>query len=128
MGQPNVRVTYEFEPDIVRVKLAGSPSLGEFLEALTVLGNDSSRWVQDLVMIDLREVTPVYSFTDQFTIGEQVGRSLKHLRRFASVVPPDRLTRVSERAANHHGARVRVFDSEPQAIAWLRGGDEVPCG
>jgi hypothetical protein len=117
---PAVEVRYIFETDFVRVQLRGCPSLGEFLAVLQSVGSDSQRWRQDLVMIDLREVEPVYSFTDQFTIGEEVGRSLKHLRRFASVVPTSRITRVSERAANHRGANVRVFTSEAEAVAWLR--------
>jgi hypothetical protein len=35
------------------------------------------------------------------------------------VVPPDRITRVSERAARRNGVDVCVFDDEQQALAWL---------
>jgi uncharacterized membrane protein len=41
------------------------------------------------------------------------------MRRIASVVPRERVTRVSEKAARRNGVNVRVFDDEQQAIAWL---------
>jgi hypothetical protein len=115
-----VEVHYEAQGDHVAVRVAGSPTLGEFLGVLRQLGADSAAWPQKLVLIDLRAVLPRYSFTEQFTIGEEVGRALQHLQRFASVVPPDRITHVSEKAARHRGVDVRVFIDEGQAVAWLR--------
>src|SRR5688572_33352581 len=112
-------LTYEPQEQFVRARVEGSPTLAEILELLQKLGRDSAAWPQERVLIDLRGVIPVYSFTEQFTIGEEVGRSLKHLRRFASVVAPGRITRVSEKAATHRGVNVRVFDDEDQAVTWL---------
>jgi hypothetical protein len=114
-------VTLHYEPDgkFVRAKVAGSPTLTEFLEVLRQMGRDSAGWPQDMALIDLRGVVPVYSFTEQFTLGEEVARSLAHLRRFASVVPAGRVTRVSEKAASHRGVNVRVFDDDAEAVVWL---------
>jgi hypothetical protein len=115
----SVTLMYEPQETYVRARVAGSPTLAEFLEVLQKLGRDSAGWPQDLVLIDLRGVIPVYSFTEQFTLGEEVGRSLKHVRRFASVVAAGRMTRVSEKAASHRGVNVRVFEDDAEAIAWL---------
>jgi uncharacterized membrane protein len=40
--------------------------------------------------------------------------------RIASVVPTERITRISERAARRNGVNVCVFDDERLAIEWLR--------
>lgn len=117
----SVTLTYEPHETFVRARVVGSPTLAEFLEVLQQLGRDSAAWPQGLVLIDLRGVIPVYSFTEQFTLGEEVGRSLKHLRRFASVVAKGRATHVSEKAAKHRGVNVRVFEDDDEAIAWLTG-------
>ena len=114
-----VHLAYEPEGGHVRVRVAGDPSLGEFLEMLRRVGRDSSGWSERCVLLDLREVTPLYSFTEQFTMGEEVARSLAHLGKLASLVPEGRVTRVSEKAASHRGANVRVFSDEAEARAWL---------
>jgi hypothetical protein len=114
-----VQVRYEPQPSYVAVRVAGQPTLGEFLGVLQRLGADSAGWAQKMALIDLRGVEPRYSFTEQFTIGEEVGRTLQHLHKFASVVPADRITHVSEKAARHRGIDVRVFTREEEAVAWL---------
>jgi hypothetical protein len=40
--------------------------------------------------------------------------------KIASLVPPERVTRMSEKAARRSGTNVRVFDDEGAAVAWLQ--------
>jgi hypothetical protein len=103
----------------LRAQVNGSPDLQEFLSLLHQVGVDSAAGAKELVLLDLQAVGKVYSFTEQFALGQEVARSMGHLRKLASVVPPHRLTRVSEKAANHSGANVRVFSSEAEAMQWL---------
>jgi hypothetical protein len=52
-------------------------------------------------------------------VGEEAARQLQHLQRIASLVPPDRLTRASEKTARRSGLNLTVFTSEEEAVAWL---------
>src|SRR5690242_19829263 len=104
-----VEVSYAHHDDHVLVTPSGDPTIDEFLDMLRRIGADSVTWKRDAVIVDLRGVSPTYSFTEQLRIGEAVGRNLGHFRRNAAVVQPERITRVGEKAANHTGATVRVF-------------------
>jgi hypothetical protein len=103
----------------IRVRITGGPSIGQLLSLIHLVGVESETWEQDKVLVDLREVVTPFSHPEQFRIGEEAAASLSHMRRIASVVPPERVTRVSEKAARRNGVNVRVFDDEQQAIAWL---------
>ena len=116
-----LKVVSSIETGFTRVTVAGAPTIGQLISLTEVLGADSRAWPQPMLLLDLRQVEPVFSFTEQFRLGEAGARNLGHLRKLASVVPPERITHVSEKAANHGGAHVRVFTDEGEAIAWLRG-------
>ena len=104
----------------VRVTITGSPALGQLLSIIHLLGVESETWPEHKVLFDLRGVATPYTPAEQFRVGEEAAASLSHMDRIASVVPPDRVTRVSEKAAQRNGTNVRVFDDEAAAIAWLR--------
>lgn len=103
----------------IRVRITGGPSIGQLLSLIHLLGVESETWDDDKVLVDLRGVVTPFSPPEQFRIGQEAAASLSHMRRIASVVPPERVTRVSEKAARRNGVNVRVFDDEQQAIAWL---------
>jgi len=103
----------------IRVQVTGAPALGQLLSLIHLLGVDSETWQEDKVLVDLRGVVTPFSRPEQFRIGEEAAASMSHLDRIASLVPPERLTRVSEKAARRNGVNVRVFDDEREAIAWL---------
>jgi hypothetical protein len=104
------------------VRTSGEPTLGEFLAVLQALGDESKGWTRDCVLFDLRGIRTMTSFTEHYAIGQEVGRQLRHLRRIASVVPADRITRASEKTARQAGMDLRVFTDEGEAMAWLEGG------
>jgi hypothetical protein len=104
----------------VRVTVTGRPSLGQLLSLVHLLGVESEDWQDEMVLVDLRGVLTPFDHAEQFRIGEEAALSLSHIERIASVVPPERVTRVSEKAAQRNGTNVRVFDDEEQAIAWLK--------
>ena len=85
-----------------------------------LLGVESETWPEHKVLVDLRGVATPFTRPEQFRIGEEAALSLSHMDRIASLVPPERVTRVSEKAARRNGVNVRVFDDEAQATAWLR--------
>lgn len=101
------------------VRVDGEPTLDEFLGFVVQMGVESKGWGQDRGMIDLRGVRSLHLFTEHYAVGEAVGRHLGHMRRIASVVPGDRLSRASEKTAQHAGVNLMVFTSEGEAMQWL---------
>jgi hypothetical protein len=108
------------EAHYMRVTVTGLPAIGQLLSLIHLLGVESETWEHDRVLVDLRGVATPFTKQEQFRIGEEAAASLSHMEKIASVVPAERLTRVSEKAAKRMGANVTVFDDEGQAIAWLR--------
>lgn len=109
------------EARYVRVTVSGGPTFAQLLSMIHLLGVESETWPQRAALVDLRGVHTPFSRLEQFRIGEEAAASLSHMERIASLVPPERLTRVSERAAQRNGVNVRVFDEEQAAIRWVRG-------
>ena len=114
------------EPDLVRASIEGTGSVGEFIAAVQALGARSVRWRSSLLLVDLRGVETVYSFTEQVLIGRAVGVNFRHLSKHAAVVRPERITHVGEKAAQHEGSAVRVFATEAEAMRWLRDPSPLP--
>jgi hypothetical protein len=106
-------------PHFIRVTVTGQPSLGQLLSLIHLLGVESETWQDDRVLVDLRSVATPFTREEQFRIGEEAAASLSHMEKIASLVPPERLTRVSEKAARRNGANVSVFDDEAAAVDWL---------
>jgi hypothetical protein len=104
----------------IRVTVTGQPAFGQLLSLIHLLGVESETWEEDRVLVDLRGVQTPFSRLEQFRIGEEAAASLSHMNRIASLVPAERVTRVSEKAAQRNGTNVRVFDDEQAAIAWLQ--------
>lgn len=111
--------TVEHRQGYTAVRVRGEPSLGQFLSFIQQLGVDSSAWTSRRVLVDLRGVRNLTSFTDHYAIGEETARQLHHLHRIASLVDPDRITRASEKTARRSGANLSVFIAEEEALAWL---------
>jgi hypothetical protein len=116
----NFDVAIDHGPHYARVSVSGRPAIDELLSMIHLLGVESETWPDDRVLVDLRLVRTPFSLPEQFRIGEEAAASLSHMGKIASLVPPERLTRVSEKAARRNGTNVRVFDDEQAALAWLR--------
>lgn len=101
------------------VRVEGEPTLGQFLSFLQLISVETRHWKLRRVLFDLRGVRTLTSFTEHYSVGEEAARQLQHLQRIASLVPPDRLTRASEKTARRSGLNLTVFTSEEEAVAWL---------
>lgn len=112
-------VALEKTPRFMRVTVTGAPSIAEILSMIHLLGVESETWREHRALVDLRGVHTPFTRPEQFRIGEEASLSLSHMDKIASLVPPERVTRVSEKAAQRNGANVRVFDEEAAALRWL---------
>lgn len=119
----SVDIAWEQLPGYGAARLSGSPTLGQMLSCIELIAAETSGWQPPLLLVDLRQVDSLRSFTEQFAIGEHAASRLAHLAKVASVVPPERITRNSERPARKKGLNLLVFTSEEEAIAWLTSGD-----
>ncbi|MBX3653553.1 MAG: STAS/SEC14 domain-containing protein [Ramlibacter sp.] len=115
-------------PDYMDVALTGHVALEPLLELIRKLGTLTQAQGDQRLLFDLLDLEGEMHFTGQMQVGEQVARSLSHLARVASVVPASKITRTSEKIARARGARLRVFASKDEAIAWVRGRDEEASG
>lgn len=114
-------VAIDREAHHVRVTITGSPAIEELLSLIHLLGVESEAWEEDRALVDLRGIDTAFTQLEQFRIGEEAAASLSHMVKIASVVPPERITRISERAAKRNGTNVCVFSDEKVAMAWLDG-------
>ena len=71
------------------------------------------------LLINLMDVVGTFGPQEQRTIGLLVFQHLSHLEKVASLVPPEKITRVSEQAARAEGMDLRVFTVFTEAIDWL---------
>ena len=116
-------VNFERSPQYLRVWVAGPASLKNYFDLIDDAGRETAEHGDRQALVDLRNVIGRLKFTDQYVIGEVVGKKLQHLRKLASLVASDPTSYNSETVANRNGVNLRSFDDEAEAVAWLL---EVP--
>ena len=107
-------------PQFTRVRIKGELTFDQLISTVHLMGIESATWDHAAVLVDLRGIVSQFTPAEQFRLGQEAAASLPHMRRIASLVPADRLTRISEKAAKRDGSNVQVFDDEAEAIAWLK--------
>ena len=115
-------VTVERHPDYVRFNPAGATSLKNFADLVLEMTAQIDKHEDDRVLVDLRKVEGRLSTREQQLLGEVAAARLTLVYKLASLVPRGEVTRNSETAASKAGLQMRVFDSEPAALAWLLDG------
>ena len=71
------------------------------------------------LLINLLDVVGTLTPAQHQYFGQLAARHLSHLDKVASLVPEEKVTRISEREAQIRGTRLRVFHSLADAMAWL---------
>jgi SpoIIAA-like len=71
------------------------------------------------LLINLLDVVGTMSPDEHRAIGVLAARHLSHLEKVASLVPEDKITRVSEAAAQAAGMQLKVFTNLTEAVGWL---------
>ena len=72
------------------------------------------------LLISLLDVPGVLDEAEHYLMGVAVAKHLGHLEKVATLVPEEKVTRVSEDGARDEGMQLRVFASLGSAEAWLR--------
>jgi hypothetical protein len=71
------------------------------------------------LLVNLVDVVGTFGTDQQREIGLLAYKYLSHLEKVASLVPPEKITRVSEAAAREQGMELRVFTRLGDAMDWL---------
>ena len=71
------------------------------------------------LLVNLMDVVGTFGPQEQQAIGMLATRYLSHLERIASLVPEEKLTRLSEKVAQSAGMQLRVFTKLTDAVNWL---------
>lgn len=114
-----LHLRYENQPDLLKIEVSGDAELTDFISLIDTVALETRRGGYTRALVNLLAVKEGLKFTDHYSVGEQVARKLDHLKQLASVVPAGRRTGTSEKVANSHGVRLRVFVTEEAAMAWL---------
>lgn len=101
------------------VRVEGDPTLDEFLGFIHTLAQQSTAWPHKRLLVDMRGIRSLTTFTEHYAVGEAAARLMQHMHRIASLVPADRITRASEKTAQRSGLNLVVFTEEGAALAWL---------
>ena len=71
------------------------------------------------LLVNLLDVVGTLETKHQQAMGRLAAQHLGHLEKVASLVPEDKITHVSEKAAQAEGMQLRVFTQLTDAVGWL---------
>ncbi len=117
-GTMQIRIVRQ--KDFMGIEATGPLDLETLLEVIAKLGTLTRQSGDQRILFDLLHLGGQPHVAGQMQVGDQIGKCLVHVRRVASVVPPDRITHASENVARSYGVGMRVFSDREAAVAWLR--------
>jgi hypothetical protein len=112
-------VHYTHGPNFAVVEVTALAFVENAVPALVEIAEHTRRHRDRLLLINLMDVVGTFGPDQQRELGLLAYRHLSHLEKVASLVPPDKITRVSEAAAQAQGMELRVFTELSAAIEWL---------
>ena len=112
-------VHYSHGPKFAAVEVTSLAFLENVEPVLREIAEHTRRQQDRRLLINLIDVVGTFGPEQQREIGLLAFRHLSHLEKVASLVPPDKITRVSEGVAQAQGLQLRVFTQLTDAIEWL---------
>lgn len=110
-------------PRLLRLEASGAVDLDALLSTITSMAQPTREHGDRRVLVNLLQVEGELNTAGHMLLGQYVVQHWSHLEKLASVVPVDRITRVTEKVAQAQGVALRVFDSEAAALDWLFADD-----
>jgi hypothetical protein len=112
-------IHYTHGPAFSVVEVTALAFLENAEPALQEMAQRTREYRDRRLLINLLDVVGTFGPDQQRAIGLLAHQYLGHLEKVASLVPPEKLTRVSEAAARAQGMELKVFASLADAIGWL---------
>jgi hypothetical protein len=110
---------YTHGPTFAVVEVTALAFLENAEPVLREIAERSRQYGNRRLLINLMDVVGTFGPEQQRDLGLLAFRHLSHLEKVASLVPPEKLTRVSEAAARAQGMELRVFSLLTDAVGWL---------
>lgn len=115
----NLVVASRHETPLMRFVVEGPWSSGDALKLAYFIKAKLARVREDQVLVDLRRVKTPPGEQGKFLICDRLRRALYPNVRIGVVGGPELIEPEAEPPAEH-GAKVAVFQGEPEALNWLR--------
>jgi predicted nucleic acid-binding Zn ribbon protein len=113
------RLSITRSPRMAAAQVTALASHDEAQEIVMAIAEQTREHGDKRLLIDLTDFVGTLDIDSHRWAGELVFRHLSHLERIASLVPEDKITRVSEQTAQAHGVQLRVFAELTSAVEWL---------
>jgi len=119
------RLNITRSPTMTVAQITALASREEAEEIVMAIEKETREHQDTRLLIDLTDYVGTLDPASQRWLGELVVVHLSHLKRVASLVGEDKITRLSEQAAQERGVQLRVFTELTAAVSWLL---EAPAG
>jgi hypothetical protein len=114
-----VSLHYTHGPSFSVVEVTALAFLEHAEPALREIAERARQFGDRRLLVNLIDVIGTFGPDEQRTLGLLAYQYLSHLEKVASLVAPDKITRVSEAAAREKGMELRVFTDVTEAVGWL---------
>lgn len=112
-------LTYKRGDRMAVAEISGLAFIDDAPELIERMRQATLEHGDERLLINLEDVVGTLEAKDHQLLGQLAAARLGHLRKIASLVPQDKITRVSEQAAQSLGVQLRVFTSLTAAVDWL---------
>lgn len=116
---PDVSLHYTHGPKFAVVEITALLFFESAEPVLQEIARRTRQFRDRRVLLNLLDVVGTLGPNEQQQVGLLASRHLAHIEKLASLVPPDKVTRQSENAAQSQGLQLRVFTQLADAIDWL---------
>lgn len=107
-------------PGFLLLQCRGEASLSYFLAAIDEAAAEARRTAATRVLFDVRAVQQFLSYSEHLQLGAALADKLRFMQRVASVVPIEKRSGASEKAAQRNNLNLRAFTDLTQAMQWVQ--------
>jgi len=113
------RLSITRSPRMTAAQVTALASHEDAQEIVAAIERETREHGDKRLLIDLTDVVGTLEADTHRWLAELAFRHLSHLERIASLVPEEKITRVTEQAAQAKGMQLRVFAELTSAVEWL---------
>ncbi|NML43977.1 hypothetical protein HHL11_09470 [Ramlibacter sp. G-1-2-2] len=113
------KLTYKHGPKMALAEVSALAFLESAEPVLVEIAACTRQHGDRRLLVNLLDVVGTFGAKEQQAIGLLAVQYLGHMEKVASLVPQEKLTRISESAARAEGMQLQVFTNFTDAVSWL---------
>lgn len=113
------KLTYKHGPKMALAEISALAFVENAEPLLVEIAARTREHGDSRLLVNLLDVVGTFGPQEHQAIGYLAVQYLGHLEKVASLVPEDKITRISEAAARAQGMQLRVFTNFTDAVSWL---------